>query len=1615
MNSNYLKIFIFSFLMSTIVFAQENIQLVTYGTDASITEGDDDKLQVIFIKIDSASTGKFYLEIFDPDCFADFDMAFNDWNTSTSFTLYGGSGAFSAPTLQNAFPNEIDIDSGTVIKTEIFSSNETTNSDWYRFAELNPSQGENIDGSVYFKFVVRGSSGNDANVYDLRITDDSGFIDGMPSGVELFSYNINLRLSEFDKAGLLQFNAPENNKKLTINYFDAGRAKVELITPFRDVSIPRSAGQGQWDSNIVELTSPELGNRLAVSFGQGDEVPNDAAFYIEAEGTALPLTLPIPQNIDNNRPEISFKLTHLSDCYSVVLDASNSKDPEGGLLNYTWDFGDGNSEKGSRVVHKYPDQTTYFARLIVSDNSSALGNSSYEDFEIKVNQPPVANAGTDFTSAPNQVFQLDGSASTDSDGEINKYIWIFDDGSTQIGKSISKSFNRSKQYTVTLRVEDNSGTPCNFGTDEIKIKINESPVADAGSDIITSPGENITLDASGSFDNDGSIVEYVWDLSNGETRTGKTISYNYKEPGNYNVKLTVKDNDGVANSTDEDFVNVKVNFAPVAEAGDNIIIADGEIVTFNALRSQDSDGIISNYTWNLGDGTSVQGANITHVYKSPGIYNVELKITDNSGVANSTSVDKITVTVNDKPIADAGDDIISTSGSIDFNGSFSKDNDGNLISYLWDFGDGYTSNEISPTHLYALPGIYEVTLTVQDNSGTSNAKDSDNLTVVINEKPLADAGPDLTVMPNQVINFDGSGSLDPDGEITLYEWDFGDGNILQGANVSHSFSKPGIYTVSLKVKDNTDHSSAVDFDESIITVNAAPVASAGKDIIAAPGEQVILDASSSFDEDGELSALVWEFSDGIIERDKPVITRTFDSPGVYTANLTVTDNSGAGNSVAVDKITISINHSPIARANEDIFTCDNLVEFSAEGSADADGDPLTFIWNFGDGTEEFYGLNPIHQYREPGRYPVQLTVDDGKNLSNSVTTTGLTVIINEPPDANAGEDRTICAGDVTLFNGGLSSDPEGGQLIYTWDFGDGTQGSGLNPTKSYTQGGVYTVTLKVQDDSGLPCNTDEDRMVVNVVESPVANAGKDMVVCANNEVKFDGSASTDFDGIVNSYDWDFGDGGFANGEKPVYIFTKSGEYKVRLTITGDKTEGCDNTATDELTVKVIDAPVADFTAPEIHPVNETILFDASNSLGQESNITNYMWNFGNGDIDSGKTVSYAFENYGKYKVSLKIYTDSETDCNSASINKTIVINNPPKAAAGEDIATGMNLPVIFNASNSKDEDGSIVNYSWDFGDGTTGSGVNIRHNFESPGIYNVILTVKDNTELSNNTDTDTILVTINESPEAVINMPEKSCINSLTEFSASGSGDKDGEIISYLWEFGDGTKAEGSKVEHSFIKGGYYNVKLIVTDNSGVSNNKGIISRTIFINNPPVAKTVGNVLVCPGDNFNLDGSLSSDPNGDSLTYTWEIAGAGTYYGVKPSISINNPGEYNAKLIVNDGHSTNCSASESQFSILVNSEPLAVIDAETEIFIGAANDEVLFDGTGSSDNDNDALTYIWDFGDGNTKSGANVFHSYIQAGEYIVTLTVDDGKNLSCSKSSTQHKIIVKERSSQSSN
>jgi PKD repeat protein len=267
------------------------------------------------------------------------------------------------------------------------------------------------------------------------------------------------------------------------------------------------------------------------------------------------------------------------------------------------------------------------------------------------------------------------------------------------------------------------------------------------------------------------------------------------------------------------------------------------------------------------------------------------------------------------------------------------------------------------------------------------------------------------------------------------------------------------------------------------------------------------------------------------------------------------------------------------------------------------------------------------------------------------------------------------------------------------------------------------------------------------------------------------------------------------------------------------------------------APIADagsdFKVCEGADVN----FDASGSSDADEDSLSYAWDFGDGEKGDGKAVSHKYVKSGLYQAKLTINDGTKTDCSSSTNTTLVDVNSAPKAelTASKD-AVSVGQFVNFDSSASTDFDGDRLNYAWDFGDGTSGSGNLAKHSYSKGGLYKVMLVVDDGRKTGCSSVVESNYIKVNTPPMANTGPNLVCCVNDEVEFDGSKSSDADGDKLTYKWDFGDGETAEGIKVKHAYKKLGVYKVNLTVIDDSEVEGNSSTSGFVATVHDHPVPK-----------------------------------------------------------------------------------------------------------------------------------------------------------------------------------
>lgn len=305
----------------------------------------------------------------------------------------------------------------------------------------------------------------------------------------------------------------------------------------------------------------------------------------------------------------------------------------------------------------------------------------------------------------------------------------------------------------------------------------------------------------------------------------------------------------------------------------------------------EDDGTDVTWRWDFDDGTTLSGegpsSTIFHTYETSGPYLVFFTAWDDEG---ATSYDFVKINVYDVRGEITGDIIVGgtaiAGGAVTFDASTLFDHDEPISRYSWAFGDGTTSAGVNVEHTYAQAGSYDVTLSMHYTDSTVRTLTT-NVEIEENAAPAVTLDVTGMMRTDVALDFDASGSSDPEGMPLSYHWDFGDGATASGACTTHAYDVPGSYTVALAVSDGHN---TVDVTRSLeVTVNSAPVASFVTSGATEVGSKITFDGSSSHDPDGDTLSYTWDFGDGT-KKEGEVVTYAYETADTYAVTLEVSDS-----------------------------------------------------------------------------------------------------------------------------------------------------------------------------------------------------------------------------------------------------------------------------------------------------------------------------------------------------------------------------------------------------------------------------------------------------------------------------------------------------------------------------------------------------------------------------------------------------------------------------------------------------------------------------------------------------------------------------------------------------
>lgn len=1079
-----------------------------------------------------------------------------------------------------------------------------------------------------------------------------------------------------------------------------------------------------------------------------------------------------------------------------------------GDMTYQWNFGNSTGSTDESPAATYAAAGTYTVTLNATSEYGCVGSIQ--------RSIDITGTGTSFNSPDTVCINTPVTFQNASTTPPVSTTWDYGNGSQSNDLDGSTTYTAAGTYPVKLT---NVYPTC---TDSLTkpIVVVDKPVVSFTAPVTTSCKAPLTVNFQSTAPD---AVDWQWDFGDGTTGTGSAPSHTYTTEGEFDVTLSVTTRHGCANSlTQANFVRIvkpTVSFSNAPTGGcapfDFIPTAN-----FNSLTT------VINYFWEYGDGftaTTTVPTGPSHRYNTAGSFTIKVTITTVGGCTASQElvngvrtglrpVSNFTLTPADACASDAiSFTFLNPAGPPP------------VDEYLWNFGDGTTSTDRDPTHVYTDSGYFNVTVTAYNNKcPVVSAPQRVHIKPPIARFKLQVACPNV-----RLVNITNESKVDP-MESTTYLWDFGDGTTSNAANPgSHMYTSLGPKTVKLTLTTATcTHTYSQQLElvsaQADFTVSKTPVCK---------GEMVTLTAVGNNPANVYLHQ--WAIGSGarflIGQQTKD---SSFDTNGTYPVSLRITDINGCIDIKTVnDAIVVAgpvANFTPVQRGG-----CANSTITFNDGSTSA-ASIKSWTFDFGDGNTQTFVTAPFtHTYADTGRFVVKMTVTDLNDCSDTYTSLD-TVVISKPVAGFISDYTTICPKTDLPFKDTSS----GNGLTWRWDFGDGGTSTDQSPVYRYTAiSGTYSVQLVITDEFGCTDTATKTDLITVKKPVPAFTARDTSSICTLLETKFT------FEGSDHeSFFWDFGDGDISTLPNPNHFYNNYGSYVAKLYVVGYG--GCLDSLSDTINVynpyTISDIAYSPLTNCNSLNVNFTVVTPPA---------TNFIFNYGDGGLDSSqvKIFQHFYKEPGFFAPSMLLRDSLGCQVNIGGPNTIRVIGALP--LFGVDKKNFCDQGTV-NFTNYTVGNDPVITRIWDFGDGTTSSDTDPTHTFAQPGTFVVKQTVTTQTGCTN-TITDTVRVYV--TPEPLIEGDTVVCINNT--LALRGNLVVPDTAISWTWDLGSNGPSTDQNVSVTYPQTGTYPISLEAANKLGCKNKT---SKNIYVPPTPVITVRGNTTIPVGTGVNLPVTYSDN-------------------------------------------------------------------------------------------------------------------------------------------------------------
>lgn len=1200
----------------------------------------------------------------------------------------------------------------------------------------------------------------------------------------------------------------------------------------------------------VNFINSSIGNNLTFRWNFGDGTPtsnianpshsysiNGSYNVTLISSTLSGCTDTVINNNFVNIASANFNATSTTGCppFDVTFNNTSSSSDTA----WYWIFSDGGTSNLRDPIHTYANSGIYTVTLTVYFRGGCSNTKTINSY-IRVNSLPIVSFSANDTAYCKTPFNVTFTNTTTGSSTVQ---WAFGDGGTStLSPTILHSYTTLGQYSVTLAVTNSSGCTGSL-TKPNYIKI-EKPIARFMSDKVLGCKPLIANFTNQSVSS-SAITLYSWNF--GDPISGANNVSSLQNPqhifnpstdtATFSIKFKITNADGCIDSSYFNYIKTGIQHPPKFYSDDS-----SGCHKFTVNFRDTTLGFVDSWRWTFGDGQSSILQHPEHEYSDTiGYFPVQL-ITESYGCADTLRIDSFIRVFPPQPKFDA--DILSACFA-PMNVVFTDRSNG-ATSWFWDFGDGITSNFQSPAHIYNSSGYYTVKLRVTNGNGCVDSLIKTNYIKIAEDHPYFSSS-SLSICKNQSVTYNDTSSSNT--YITNWKWDFGDGivtNTVVNNAQTHTYILAGLYSIKLVITDQLGCKDSI-IKINHITVNELPTVNFGSDTTYGCRPLLVQFSDSSQAVIGSvLRRWHWQFGTNISSDTSSLRNPSFTylHPNNYDVSLTVTDSRNCSNTlIKPDFINPTY---PVPKFTTPNVVCyNNRVIFNNTSV----GSSLSYSWNFGDGSAISHAVSPQHNYTVTAtrNFNVQLTAIDINGCDSTITkpiTISRPVLEFSADTANL----SFCPPLFVPFTDLSSLDV----ISWKWIFGDTISGSANSSVIQdalhvYNNLGVFDVTLIATNNYGCVDSLIKPGYIK--IQGPYANPFTINPVsgCSPLNVLFNANNPQH----TAHMRWVFGDGAVSTVNPANHIFNIGGSYLSALEL--EDSLGCKVTILATEIIKVISADVNFGVDTNFSCGAQSFQFYDS-TIANGGNISSWSWNFGDGGNSTLQNPEHTYTLPGDYDVTLTVTIDT---CESSyTQTEYIHIYSPPLLSFTAQDTTGCDpLEVHFSVAQTSAAD-SVLNWQWNYNDGTFSTERNPSRYYDSSGTYNIIITATFLNGCVVDYSRD-FLITVYPRPNANFYYDSTDIFaDKPIIFTDSSSGD----IASYVWNFGDESGSREKSPTHTFDYMGENTNPVTVIDYTVtliVMSTQGCIDTTTRIINLPERKIEYNA-------FSPDGDGTNDKFGENL-------------------------------------------------------------------------------------------------------------------------------------------------------